>query len=173
MGNWLADDVEGLAAPVEIGFVSGGSNLTCRVTDAAGATYALRRPPTGGVLSTARDVSREGRFVSALAPTAVPVPQAVAYCAGHAGVGAGWRVPAQASGIVHGDYRTGDVAFGADGAVRAVFDWEVVTAGDPMAGLEWLASTWQDPGEQLPPTTPKRDKARLRMGIAVLCWADA
>jgi hypothetical protein len=24
------------------------SNLTCRVTDAAGAAYALRRPPTGG-----------------------------------------------------------------------------------------------------------------------------
>jgi aminoglycoside phosphotransferase (APT) family kinase protein len=64
------------------------------------------------VLSTARDVSREWRFVSALAPTAVPVPQPVAYCAGHAGAGAEWRVPAQASGIVHGDYRTGNVAFG-------------------------------------------------------------
>jgi aminoglycoside phosphotransferase (APT) family kinase protein len=37
---------------------------------------------------------------------------------------------------VPGDYRTGNVAFGADGAVRAVFDWELVTAGDPMADLE-------------------------------------
>jgi Phosphotransferase enzyme family len=81
-------------------------------------------------------------------------PQPVAYCADHAGADAEWRVPAQASGIVHGDYRTSNVAFGADGAVRAVFDWELVTAGDPMANLEWLASTWQDPGEQLPPTTP-------------------
>jgi hypothetical protein len=26
-GNWLADDVEGLAAPVEIGFVSGGARI--------------------------------------------------------------------------------------------------------------------------------------------------
>ena len=64
------------------------------------------------------------------------------------------RIPAQSNGIVHGDYRAGNVAFGPDGAVRAVFDWELATSGDPMADLGWLASTWQDPGEQLPPTTP-------------------
>jgi transposase len=65
---------------VEFGLVSGGrSNLTYRLTDAAGVIYALRRPPTGGVLSTAHDVSREWRFISALAPTAVPVPPPVAY----------------------------------------------------------------------------------------------
>ncbi len=64
------------------------------------------------------------------------------------------RIPAQASGIVHGDYRAGNVAFGPDGAVRAVFDWELATSGDPMADLGWLAATWQDPGEPLPPATP-------------------
>ena len=244
VGRWLAEHVEGLVGPVEFRLVSGGrSNLTYRLTDAAGATYALRRPPTGGVLSTAHDVSREWRFISALAPTAVPVPQPVAYCAdaavtgaefyvmgfvegvvladSHAGltlalqaragaaehlvevlvalhaldpvvIGLGdmvrktgyverqlhrWRaqvhatgapelalldevhdllaqcVPAQAGGIVHGDYRAGNVAFGLDGSVRAVFDWELATSGDPMADLGWLASTWQDPGEALPPTT--------------------
>jgi aminoglycoside phosphotransferase (APT) family kinase protein len=46
------------------------------------------------------------------------------------------------------------VAFGPDGGVRAVFDWELATSGDPMADLGWLASTWQDPGDPLPPTTP-------------------
>jgi aminoglycoside phosphotransferase (APT) family kinase protein len=30
---------------------------------------------------------------------------------------------------------------------------ELATSGDPMADLGWLASTWQDPGERLPPTT--------------------
>ena len=62
------------------------------------------------------------------------------------------RIPPQADGIVHGDYRAGNVAFGPDGDVKAVFDWELATSGDPMADLGWLASTWQDPGEQLPPT---------------------
>ena len=245
VGHWLAEHVDGLAGPVEFGLVSGGrSNLTYRVTDAAGATYALRRPPTGGVLSTAHDVSREWRFISALAPTAVPVPSPVAYCADTAVTGAEFyvmgfvegvvladaeagmalahqarvraaeclvdvlvalhaldpvavglgdmvrktgyverqlrrwhaqvhatgaaelalldevhdllarRIPEQADGIVHGDYRPGNLAFGPDGAIRAVFDWELATSGDPMADLGWLASTWQDPGEQLPPTTP-------------------
>jgi aminoglycoside phosphotransferase (APT) family kinase protein len=242
--HWLADHVDGLAGSVEFGLVSGGrSNLTYRLTDAAGATYALRRPPTGGVLSTAHDVSREWRFISVLAPTAVPVPPPVVFCADTAVTGAEFyvmgfveglvladteaglalapqaragaaehlvevlvalhaldpvavgrgamvrktgymerqlrrwhaqvhatdppelalldevhdllarRIPAQASGIVHGDYRAGNVAFGPDGAVRAVFDWELATSGDPMADLGWLASTWQDPGEQLPPAT--------------------
>ena len=243
--RWLAEHIDGLVGMVEFGLVSGGrSNLTYRLTDAAGATYALRRPPTGGVLSTAHDVSREWRFISALASTAVPVPRPVVYCADTAITGAEFyvmgfveglvladkdagltmapqarasaaehlvdvlvalhaldpvviglgdmvrktgylerqlrrwraqvhatgapelalldevhdllahRIPAQASGIVHGDYRAGNVAFGSDGAVRAVFDWELATSGDPMADLGWLASTWQDPGEQLPPTTP-------------------
>jgi aminoglycoside phosphotransferase (APT) family kinase protein len=64
------------------------------------------------------------------------------------------RIPAQATGIVHGDYRPGNTSFGPDGTVRAVFDWELATSGDPMADLGWLASTWEDPGDDTPPTTP-------------------
>jgi aminoglycoside phosphotransferase (APT) family kinase protein len=32
---------------------------------------------------------------------------------------------------VHGDYRPGNMAFAPDGAVRAVYDWELATLGDP------------------------------------------
>lgn len=100
VGHWLAEHVDGLAGPVEFGLVSGGrSNLTYRVTDAAGATYALRRPPTGGVLSTAHDVSREWRVISALAPTAVPVPLPVAYCADTAVTGAEFYVMGFVEGV--------------------------------------------------------------------------
>jgi aminoglycoside phosphotransferase (APT) family kinase protein len=244
VGRWLAEHVEGLAGPVEFELVSGGrSNLTYRLTDAVGAVYALRRPPLGGVLSTAHDMSREWRFVSALEPTQVPVAPPLAYCGDTAVTGAEFyvmgfveglvladhtaglslpaaararaadqvidvlvalhdldpveiglgnvvrrtgylerqlrrwhaqvhstgteelalldevhellarRIPAQRTGIVHGDYRPGNQAFGSDGAVRAVFDWELATSGDPMADLGWLASTWEDPGDDVPPTT--------------------
>jgi aminoglycoside phosphotransferase (APT) family kinase protein len=254
VGRWLAQHVEGLAEPVEFELVSGGrSNLTYRLTDASGAVYALRRPPLGGVLSTAHDMSREWRFISALAPTPVPVAAPVAYCADtevtgaefyvmgfvpgivladrdaglslpvtartrageqvvdvlvalqaldpveiglgelvrrtgyverqlrrwHAQVHASGvadlgladvgpadlglldevhdllarRVPAQRTGIVHGDYRPGNMAFGPDGTVRAVFDWELATSGDPMADLGWLAASWEDPGDETPPVT--------------------
>src|SRR5882757_7505104 len=104
VGDWLAANVPGLVGPVELTLVSGGrSNLTYRVTDAAGATYALRRPPTGGVLSTAHDVSREWRFISALAPTAVPVPAPVAYCADTAVTGAEFYVMGFVEGLVLAD----------------------------------------------------------------------
>lgn len=251
VGHWLAEHVDGLVGPVEFALVSGGrSNLTYRVTDAASRAYALRRPPMGGVLATAHDMRREWGFITALAPTAVPVAPPLAFCADtevtgaefyvmgfvdgnvladseaataltprararagehlidvlvalHAldptAVGLGelvrrtgyverqlrrWHaqlhasaaelpamadgvalldevhdllaahVPAQSTGIVHGDYRPGNMAFGPDGTVRAVFDWELATTGDPMADLGWLASTWQDAGETTEATTP-------------------
>ena len=41
----------------------------------------MRRPPLAHVLPTAHDMAREYRVISALAGTAVPVAQAVAFCA--------------------------------------------------------------------------------------------
>jgi len=185
--RWLAGHVGGVVPPVGFDLISGGrSNLTYRLTDAVGALYALRRPPTGGVLATAHDMSREWRFISAMAPTAVPVAVPLAYCADADVTGAEFyvmgyvdgqvlsdrdaglalalldevhgllarRVPAQGNGVVHGDFRPGNMAFGPDGTVRAVFDWELATTGDPLADLGWLAATWEDPGDEVPPATP-------------------
>ncbi|WP_306320331.1 MULTISPECIES: phosphotransferase family protein [unclassified Streptomyces] len=244
VGEWLAAHVPGLAPPLTFDLVSGGrSNLTYRVTDATGTVRALRRPPTGQVLSTAHDMSREWRFLTALAPTDVPVPEPLAYCddasvtgaefyvmgfvdgvvgadrdsvrdwpqgarrrAGESlvevlaalhridpeDVGLGdmarprgyverqlrrWQrqvhqsgapdpklldtvhdallahVPAQRTGIVHGDFRPGNLSFAPDGTVLAVLDWELATLGDPLADLGWLVSTWERPGDTVPPTT--------------------
>lgn len=243
--RWLAARVGGLVPPVEFTLIAGGrSNLTYRLTDADGNAYALRRPPTGGVLATAHDMSREWRFISAMAPTPVPVAPPLAYCddpdvtgaefyvmgfvdgrvltdadaglalAPEARAAAGeqvvrvlvalheldpaaiglagmvrrtgyvqrqlrrWHaqvhasgsealalldevhdllsrnVPDQRTGVVHGDFRPGNLAFGPDGTVKAVFDWELATTGDPLADLGWLAATWEDPGDEVPPATP-------------------
>lgn len=243
--GWLAEHVEGLRPPMEFSLISGGrSNLTYRLTDASGAVRALRRPPTGGVLSTAHDMSREWRFIGALADTTVPVPRPFAFCADtevtgapfyvmdfvdgvvladahtarplpeHARYTAGldtvdvlialhrvdpdvvglgdvarregylarqlkrWQrqvhqsgapnlalldevhdalaahIPPQRDGIVHGDFRPGNLCYTAEGRVAAVFDWELATLGDPLADLGWLLSTWVDPADDRPPTTP-------------------
>lgn len=72
--------------------VQGGrSNLTYRVTDGAG-TWVVRRPPLGHVLATAHDMGREHRVISALAPTAVPVPGTVLLCEDTEVVGAPFYV---------------------------------------------------------------------------------
>lgn len=241
--RWLAE--RGVPTPVEFSLVSGGrSNLTYRVTGADGVVRALRRPPTGGVLSTAHDMSREWRFISALHGTDVPVPAPLAYCddtdvtgatfyvmdfvdgtvladrdsaapfslparnrAGTAtvermaalhnldpdAVGLGdvarrdgylqrqlsrWQkqvhasgapdlalldevhdalaanVPEQTTGIVHGDFRPGNLSYSIDGEVLAVFDWELATLGEPLADLGWLIATWEEPGDDIAPVTP-------------------
>ncbi|HVB42530.1 MAG TPA: phosphotransferase family protein [Streptosporangiaceae bacterium] len=79
--KWLVDHVDGLTAPLTFDLISGGrSNLTFGVTDAAGRKVVLRRPPISHVLSTAHDMGREYRVISALRDTPVPVPAALAFC---------------------------------------------------------------------------------------------
>jgi aminoglycoside phosphotransferase (APT) family kinase protein len=41
--------------------------------------------------------------------------------------------------LVHGDFRNGNIIFGADG-VRAVLDWEVAHIGDPAEDLAWIST---------------------------------
>ncbi|WP_405766309.1 phosphotransferase family protein [Streptomyces sp. NBC_01538] len=57
----------------------GRSNLTYAVTDGI-TQWVVRRPPLGHVLATAHDMRREHRVISALCPTAVPVPRPVLLC---------------------------------------------------------------------------------------------
>jgi aminoglycoside phosphotransferase (APT) family kinase protein len=45
--------------------------------------------------------------------------------------------------VVHGDFRTGNLLIGPDG-VRAVLDWELAHAGDPMEDLGWICvNSWR------------------------------
>ena len=77
---WLTSNTE-LTAPLDFDLITGGaSNLTFKVTDAGGRRVVLRRPPTGHVLASAHDMVREHRIISALYPTAVPVPEPIGLC---------------------------------------------------------------------------------------------
>ena len=52
-------------------------------------------------------------------------------------------VPEQkVSGIVHGDYRLGNMLTRADGHIAAVLDWELCTLGDPLADLGYIMNNW-------------------------------
>src|SRR5262249_47471822 len=45
--------------------------------------------------------------------------------------------------VVHGDFRTGNLLIGAEG-VRAVLDWELAHAGDPLEDLGWICvNSWR------------------------------
>lgn len=245
LDDWFAKHVAGAQPPLEFELITGGhSNLTFLATDAAGARYVLRRPPTGAVIATAHDMAREHRIISAVAQTSVPVPPALGLCedpgvndapfyvmkyvdgivladqtitrekiseanraklglevvdvlaALHGvdpdAIGLGdlgrreayiprqlkrWRtqwektktreLPAMDSvyeglqqrmpeqigaGIVHGDYRLGNMLVTAEGRIAAVLDWELCTLGDPLADLGYLLNNWGMPGETGPST---------------------
>ena len=47
------------------------------------------------------------------------------------------RPPATGTGVVHGDFRNGNLIVGPEG-LRAVLDWELAHIGDPMEDLGWL-----------------------------------
>jgi aminoglycoside phosphotransferase (APT) family kinase protein len=78
---WFSEHIPSAELPLTFERISGGhSNLTYGVRDAAGARWALRRPPLGKRLGSAHDMGREQRVVSALAGTPVPVAPVAGFC---------------------------------------------------------------------------------------------
>ena len=81
VSNWLANEIEDLALPLEFELIAGGhSNLTYRFVDQNGRALVLRRPPLGHILESAHDMSREHRIISAVGNSNVPVPRTYALC---------------------------------------------------------------------------------------------
>lgn len=108
---WLREHA-GLRGTLAYDLVAGGrSNLTYRVTDAEGRRVVLRRPPTGLVLESAHDVAREHRIISALLPTAVPVPPVLGLCEDPAVTGAPFYVMEFVDGAILRDERAVEAAF--------------------------------------------------------------
>lgn len=76
---WFREHVAPVGALTAAIVGHGRSNLTYRL-EADGQAWVLRRPPLSHVLPTAHDMKREFRVISALEPTGVPVPHAIALC---------------------------------------------------------------------------------------------
>jgi len=60
------------------------------------------------------------------------------------------RPPQRWTGIVHGDYRIGNVMVDSDGMLVAVLDWELWTLGDVLADLGFLMNNWYEPNDPTP-----------------------
>jgi aminoglycoside phosphotransferase (APT) family kinase protein len=90
---WIAEHVPRLTPPLQwIRLQGGHSNLTYQLRDAAGMLAVIRRPPQGQLLPKAHDMSREWAVISALGPTSIPVPEALAFCESPAITGAWFYV---------------------------------------------------------------------------------
>ena len=109
---WFAEHVPGATPPLDFLLIAGGrSNLTFKVTDAAGGAWVLRRPPTGHVLATAHDMAREHRIITALGPTPVPVPPPLGLCTDESVNGAPFYVMAYLDGHVLRDAKMAEALY--------------------------------------------------------------
>lgn len=106
---WFSAHLPEAQPPLRFALVAGGrSNLTYRVDDHGGRAYALRRPPLSHVLPTAHDMAREHRILSALAPTAVPVPVPLGLCEDPEVTGAPFYVMTFVDGLILRDASSAD-----------------------------------------------------------------
>jgi aminoglycoside phosphotransferase (APT) family kinase protein len=81
------------------------------VTDANGAKWVLRRPPTSHVLASAHDMGREYRLIHSLQDTNVPVPTSVGLCTDEAVNGAPFYVMEFVEGTIVRDAPTAEKKF--------------------------------------------------------------
>ena len=51
------------------------------------------------------------------------------------------------AGLLHGDYKLGNLMLDGAGRVLAVLDWELASFGEPMADLGWLVASWAEPSD--------------------------
>lgn len=69
--------------------------------------------------------------------------------------------------VVHGDYRTGNFLFDADGNIRAILDWEMAHLGDPLEDLGWALDPLWSHGD------PARAAGMVSRECALAIWQDA
>ena len=101
--RWAADALPALGPDWTAEVISGGlSNITYRVSSPT-ATVVVRRPPLGKLLPSAHDMGRESTVLTALWPTAVPVPEVLAATSDADVVGAPFYVMALVEGTVYRD----------------------------------------------------------------------
>jgi aminoglycoside phosphotransferase (APT) family kinase protein len=94
----LPDDDRSAGWTAEL--ISGGlSNLTYRIHWGS-QQLVLRRPPLGHLLPRAHDMRRESRVMSALGPTAVPVPEVIAFCDDESVLGVPFYLMREVEGLI-------------------------------------------------------------------------
>mgnify|MGYP001549789019 CR=1 FL=1 len=75
--------------------------------------------------------------------------------------------PAQKVSVVHGDYRSGNFLYDAEGNIRAILDWEMAHIGDPLEDLGWaLDPLWSH-------FNPERPAGLLSRENAITFWEQA
>ncbi len=101
LSKWLDDNISTLEGPYKFELINGGrSNLSYLITDANLNKVVLRRPPVSHVLSTAHDMLREFKMISALSKTKVEVPVPYSFVDDESVIGAPFYIMSFEEGLI-------------------------------------------------------------------------
>lgn len=78
--DWLRGAGLAGGGPLSVRALTGGQSNPTFVIDTGGTRMALRKQPPGALLKSAHAIDREYRVIGALRDSAVPVPEAIAWC---------------------------------------------------------------------------------------------
>ena len=136
--RYLAEHLPDADGPLSVERIvaAGHSNETFFITRGS-FSCVLRRPPRGPLLPTAHDVLREYRVLSALASTAVPVPQPVLVCEDTSVIGAPFYLMERKQGVV---IREALPLFANTPAVRRNLALALVDALATLHSVDWRAA---------------------------------
>jgi aminoglycoside phosphotransferase (APT) family kinase protein len=104
--TWLSSNLrefDSTTMPSAELLAGGRSNLTYKVTDATGRSWAIRRAPLGHIMPSAHDLSREFRVMKDLSGAQFPVPHPWALCEDNSIIGTPFLVMDYIDGFVVSD----------------------------------------------------------------------
>src|SRR5271166_4919572 len=145
LADYLAGQLPGSDAPLEIERIRGGhSNETFFVTRGQ-EQWVLRRPPRGPLLPTAHDVAREYRVLQALKETNVPVPYPLLLCEDTSVIGAPFYLMRRVTGVVI--HETLPPAYVQDVEARSGLGLELIDRLADLHAVDWQQAGLRDFGE--------------------------
>ncbi len=109
VAEYLASVIQGFAGPMEVAQFAGGQSNPTFLLTTPGASYVLRRKPSGPTLPTAHAVDREFRVTSALSAQGFPVARPLAFCKDPAVMATPFFVMEHVPGRVHWNPRLPDL----------------------------------------------------------------
>jgi aminoglycoside phosphotransferase (APT) family kinase protein len=110
LAQWLKQNVEGYAGPLNVEQFKGGqSNPTYKLVTPS-RSYVLRRKPPGPLVKGAHAVEREARILSALGPVGFPVAHVYGLCTDDSVIGSWFFVMEMVEGRIFWDATFPDIA---------------------------------------------------------------
>jgi aminoglycoside phosphotransferase (APT) family kinase protein len=115
---YLAEHVEGFAAPAALRQFQGGQSNPTFLIETAGQKYVLRKKPPGSLLPSAHQIDREYRIQKALAGV-LPVARMFHYCTDVAVIGTEFYVMEFLEGRVFSDVMMSEITPAERGKIQA------------------------------------------------------